>query len=85
MRKKVAEILYYVFFVAVIFLVIFRIYLKSNNRTEEAETVQWVAIGLLVAALICKFIDRLFPKWLHNKPTREEIEERVHGDKSSER
>jgi hypothetical protein len=85
MRKRIADILYYIFFIAVILLLLFRTYLRSNRRIEEADTVQWIAIGLLLAALICRFIDRLFPKWFHNKPSREEIEERVHGNKSSER
>ena len=68
------DTLYYVFFIAVIILFLFRLYLKSNHRVEEAETAQWVAIGLLVAAIICKFIDRLFPKWFYNKPSGEDID-----------
>jgi hypothetical protein len=84
MRKKITETLYYIFFIAAILLVLFRLYLKSNNRDDEAETVQWVTFGLLLAAVICRFIDKVFPKWFDNKPAREEIEERVHGDKRSE-
>jgi hypothetical protein len=79
MKKNIVSALYYIFFVAALVLVIYRIYLRNNNRNDEAETVQWVALGLLVAALICRWIPRIFKKSFTDKPT-EEIEKQVHGE-----
>jgi hypothetical protein len=79
MRKKVIRALYFIFFAAAILLLIYRMYLRNNNRTEEAETMKWIALGLLLAALLCRFIPRLFPKWLDDKAARE-IENKVHND-----
>lgn len=80
MKKTIITALYYIFFAAAIVLVIYRIYLRNNNRNDEASTVQWLAIGMLGAALICRLIQRFFPKWFDNKPTREDIEQGVHGE-----
>jgi amino acid transporter len=80
MKKTVLSGLYFIFFVAALALIIYRIYLRNHNRSEEAETVQWIALGLLVAALICRFIPKIFPKVFADKPTGEEIEKQVHGE-----
>ena len=84
MKRSVVRALGFIFFGAALLLLLFKIYLRNNNRNEDAETVQWIALGLLLASLICRFINKLFPKWFDNKLTREEIENRVHNDKSSE-
>ena len=68
------NILYFALFVAALALIIYRIWLRNHNRNEEATTVQWIALGLLVAALICRFIPRIFPKAFADKPTGEEID-----------
>jgi hypothetical protein len=80
MKKRVVNTLYYIFFISAILLFLYRMYLRSNNHTEEAERVQWVIVGLLLAGLICRFMPRLFPKWFHDKPTREEAEKEVHNE-----
>ena len=80
MVKGIPKILYLIFFAAALVLIIFKIYLRSQNRNEEAETAQWIALGLLLAALLCRFLPKLFPKGFGNKPTREEIEKNVHSD-----
>jgi hypothetical protein len=82
MKKGMPRILYYVFFVAALILIIYRIYLKKHDRNEEAETAQWIALGLLVAALIARWLPRILPRQFGDKPTREEIEKQVHGEKS---
>jgi hypothetical protein len=74
MKKTIVTTLYYLFFVAALVLVIYRIYLRNNNRNDEAVTVQWLAIGMLVAALVCRLLQRFFPKWFDDKSTKEEIE-----------
>jgi hypothetical protein len=80
MKKTIVSTLYYIFFVAALVLVIYRLYLRNNNRNEEAVTIQWLAIGMLIAALICRLVQRFFPKWFDSKPTREELEQKVHGE-----
>jgi len=79
MRKKVISALYFIFFVDAILLLIYRMYLRNNNRNEEAETMKWIALGLLLAALLCRLIPRLFPKGLGDKAARE-IENKVHNE-----
>jgi len=80
MKKRVLSGLSFIFFVAALALIIYRIYLRNHNRSEEAETMQWIALGLLVAALICRWLPRILPKQFGDKPTREEIEKQVHGE-----
>jgi len=79
MGKKVISALYFIFFAAAILLLIYRMYLRNNNRTEEADTMKWIALGLLLATLLCRFIPRLFPKSLDDKAARE-IENKVHNE-----
>jgi len=73
MKKGIITILYFIFFAAALGLIIYRIYLRNHNRNDEADTVQWLALGMLSAALICRLIQRFFPKWFVEKPTGEEI------------
>jgi hypothetical protein len=80
MKNRVVRALYFVFFAAAVLLLCYKIYLHSNHRSEEEETIQWIALGFLVAASICRLIEKLFPKWFHNKRGSEEIEQRVHGE-----
>jgi hypothetical protein len=80
MKKNIVNILYYIFLAAAIVLIIYRLYLHNNNRNEEAETAQWIALGLLAGAFICRLLLRFLPKWFGYKPTREEIENKVHGE-----
>lgn len=78
--KKTVNVLYYIFFISAIVLIGFKIYLRNNNRLEEVETVEWLALSMVIGALICRLIIRFFPKWFNNKPAREEIEKQVHGE-----
>ena len=80
MKKNLLSILYFIFFATALALIIYRIYLRNNNRSEEVETIQWMALGLLAAALICRSLPKILPKWFGHKPTREEIEKQVHGE-----
>jgi hypothetical protein len=80
MKKAIIETFYYICFIAAILLELYRMYLRSNSHLEDAAAIQWVVIGLLVAAVICRFIPTLFPKWIHSKPIDEEIEKHVHNE-----
>lgn len=64
MRKSVLATLYFIFFGAAVLLVIYRMYLRNNSRTGQAETVQWIALALLIAALVCRLLPRVAPGWV---------------------
>ena len=85
MVKRIPKVLYFIFFAAAVILIIYKFYLRNQNRNEEAQTAQWIALGLLLAALLCRFLPKIFPKKFGDKPAREEMEQNVFGDKSSER
>jgi TRAP-type C4-dicarboxylate transport system permease small subunit len=65
MPKRILSILYYICFVAALFLMIYWWYLRSINRNEEAETIQWIALALLLLAVIVGFYLRFSPAVLN--------------------
>jgi len=79
MKKNIVSGLYFVFFLGALVLIIYKIYLQKNNRNDEAETIQWLALGSLLAALICRFIPRIFKKAFADK-AGEAIEKQVHEE-----
>jgi TRAP-type C4-dicarboxylate transport system permease small subunit len=80
MKKRIITTLYFIFFAAAVALVIYRLYLRNNNRIEEAQTVQFWAIASLIAALFCRLALRFFPKWFENKQTAEHTDQTIHRD-----
>jgi len=61
MNTRILNILYYIFWIAALIAVIYRLYLRSNHRNDEATTMVYVAIGLLVAAVLCRYLPKIFP------------------------
>jgi hypothetical protein len=80
MRKKIINTLFYLLLAAGIFFAMYKIYLRNNNRNDEADIVQWIAIGALLAALLCRYLPRIFPKWFINRSTSDEFDERSPGN-----
>jgi hypothetical protein len=61
-------------------LLIYKIYLRSNNRNEEAGTIQWIAISLLFGAIVIRFLPRIFPAWFGNDPSKQGDEKNGHKE-----
>lgn len=80
MRKRILSILYYMCFVAALLLILYRMYLRSNNRNEESETIQWIALVLVIVALICRLIPRIFPTLLNDESTGKKTEVQTHNE-----
>ncbi len=79
MNKKIFSAFFLVFNV----LIIVKFILNKNGRQAEADVILYLIIGYVLSYFIHWAITKFFPKWFHsNKPTREEIEIRVHGEKS---
>jgi hypothetical protein len=79
MRKVYADIIFYVLFFGALFIMLIKEYLKNNNGNETVQILNYVVIGLMLGALIVRIVEKVFPKWFNNKPTREEIEEKMFG------
>jgi hypothetical protein len=80
MPKRILSILYYICFVAALFLMIYWWYLRSINRNEEAETIQWIALALLLLAVICRFLPKIFPSRFKHESTSENSGGRIHNE-----
>ena len=75
-----SKLLFDIFFYAAVIMIIVRFGLKRSGVNEEA--MEAIIFGLVLSAFIIKVGMRLLPKWFHNnKPSRLEIEERIHGVK----
>ncbi len=82
MNKKVVKLIFDILGFAGLVLLIMKIYLEKSHKTESAETAGYICFTFLLAAAIGKLLMRFFPNSFNNKPTREEIEMKVHGDKN---
>ena len=73
MKKNVFNTLYYVFFIAFIFLILLQWYWENNGKEQEAQVLRYVQLGLGSFALLFRFAPGLFPKWFADKKTGERI------------
>lgn len=67
MNKRVFNTLYYVFFIAFIFLILLQWYWENNGKEQEAQVLRYVQLGLGGFALLFRFAPGLFPKWFADK------------------
>jgi hypothetical protein len=81
MSKRIISTLYYICFIAALFLIIYRWYLRSVNRNGEAETIQWTALALLLVAFICRFVPKIFSgRTKHDGSTSENTGGQIHNE-----
>jgi hypothetical protein len=77
MKNRTPGLLYYIFFFVALILVIYRIYLRNNNRDQEAQTVLWIALGFLLLAGIYRYLPKIFPKKFGHWEEKNEDEKNV--------
>jgi hypothetical protein len=80
MSKRIISTLYYICFVAALLLIIYRWYLHSVNRKEEGETIQWIALALLIVAFICRIIPKIFSGRVKHGSASENAEGQIHNE-----
>lgn len=66
--------------ISFLLVVVVRFVLRRNGIEDAADVLTWVASGLVLGAIIIRMIDKFWPKWFNNKPTREELERKEFGN-----
>jgi steroid 5-alpha reductase family enzyme len=79
MSKNIISTVYYICLAAALCLIIYRWYLRSVNRNDAAGVIQWVAVALLMVALICRFLPKVFSRFRQG-PTNESNERQIHKE-----
>ena len=64
MKKKHFNILFIVSFFGAMFLMLYGMYLKNNNGEKTAEQLENIILGLMVVAVIAKYGDKIFSRWI---------------------
>jgi hypothetical protein len=84
MKNKKAKLVFECLIYPALLLLIARFFVKRAGYMETSSMLAWIAAGLAGAALMVRLIDWLFPRSFDNKPTREQIEEKLFGTDQQE-
>ncbi len=76
MNRNTANVVYYVLAIAAIIVMLISWMTLRRGDLETGSMLRSVAIGLLIAAIIFRVGQRLFPNWFRDRPTREEMDEK---------